>query len=64
MVKALYYPHEIRTLLYDKIAELQAAALDGDKTDDEILTEVKEIRTYKKFVDMISDDLRKGEEDG
>ena len=64
MAKTLYYAHEVRELLNNKIADLKIAALEGDKTDEEILNSVKEIRTFKKFVDMISEDLRKGEEDG
>ena len=48
----------------EKYREALLAVIGEDKTDEEILYSVKEIRTFKKFVDMISEDLRKGEEDG
>ena len=63
-MKALYYPHEIREVLEDKIRELQLEALSDDKSDEELLTAVKEIRVMKRFVGLVAADLMEGEKDG
>jgi len=57
MAKTLYYPYEIVELLNNKISEMTTEIVNGDKTDADILKAIGDVRTCKKFVGMIADDL-------
>ena len=57
MAKALYYRYEIVELLNNKISEMTTEIVNGEKSDADILKAIGEIRTCKKFVGMIAEDL-------